>query len=188
MEKLFDLIKPLTDYIDSGKFFRQPLQWLYYAIGVLCALLPFYVIYEMADKYVFRYAEGKEMFALILILLGLFVVCFGSFLLWFNRAAKLPSLMHEDAKFVAVPAVANFIQTIGEFYGLFFGIFGFYACLILTIFDYYLPLPMINETGIAAMIMFPIIGYIVVVGCRYIAELVLSIADIANNTDKIANK
>ena len=187
-QKFFDIIKPLTDYIDSGKFFRQPLQWLYYVIGCLCALFPFYVIYELIDKYVFKYADGKETFALILVLLILIAVCFGSFLLWFNRAQKLPELLKPDSKFVAVPAVANFIQTSGEFYGLFLGVFGFLSSLILTLFDFYVPIPFMTEVGFGATVMFPIVGYVIVVGCRYIAELVLSIADIANNTDKIANK
>lgn len=191
MEKnFFNLIDPVTDYIDSGKFFRQPLQWLYYIIGVLCACAPLYLLYELIDNRFFKYAEGKEIFAVILIWIVLAAVCLGCFLLWFNRAKKLSGILTPGSKFVAVPAVANFIQTLGEFYGLFVGVFGFICCLLMALFDidFYMHGLFSPSASVLSAIIMAITGYVVIIVTRYIAELVLSIADIANNTDRLVKK
>ncbi|MBD5297979.1 MAG: hypothetical protein HDS21_07885 [Bacteroides sp.] len=188
--KFFNLIRPLTNYIDSGRFFSQPLQCIYYVFGILCLLIPFYVIYELADWGFFSYANGKELLSFFVVIIGLLGVCILCFLLWFNRAEKLSTLLSPNSKFVAVPAVANLIQTGGEVFGIFMGVFGFYCSLFYLLLDtrfFFIPND-IYHLGIMGVIVMPIFGYVIVVGSRYLAELVLSIADIANNTDKIANK
>lgn len=187
--KFFNLIDPLTNYIDSGKFFRQPLQWLYYLLGGICAFLPLHAIYIIIVSGILKFAAASAIFAILLVWIILCGVCLLCFLLWFNRAKKLPELLKNNSKFIAVPAVANFIQTFGEFFGLFTGIFGFLSMLILTVVDlpyFFYMVPTYPSIGSAFTML--IAGYITVVATRYLAELVLSIADIANNTARIANK
>ncbi len=188
--KFFTLIDPLFKYIDSGKFFRQPMQWLYYIIGVICLIAPLYLLYYLFDDNVFSYADGGECFAIILIWLVFAALCYGGFMLWFNRAGKLATILQPDSKFVAVPALANFIQTSGEFIGIFTGVFGFVSSIIISLFSTYIARYAFHSFGggesfISGLIML-ITGYIIVIASRYVAELVLAIADIANNTDKIA--
>lgn len=188
--KFFTLIDPLFKYIDSGKFFRQPMQWLYYIIGVICLIAPLYLLYYLFDDNVFSYADGGECFAIILIWLVFAALCYGGFMLWFNRAGKLATILQPDSKFVAVPALANFIQTSGEFIGMFFGLFSFASSIIITLFSAGIARYAFGSlnagsslgTGIGMLLG----GYIIVISSRYVAELVLAIADIANNTDKIA--
>lgn len=185
----FNLLKPLTDYIDSGRFFRQPLQWLYYVIGVLCVLSPLYLLYILIESRIFKYADGGDIFAIILILLIFSLVCFGGMLLWFARAKKLPELLPENSKFIAVPAFANFLQTTGEFLGLFIGVFGFLGGILCTLFGVGLgnEIPII-ASSLPASILCVIYGFLTVVGFRVISELILAIADIANNAEKLTNK
>lgn len=185
--KIFNLLKPLTDYIDSGRFFRQPFQWLYYLIGVLCVLSPLAFLYTLIESKVFRYADGGEIFAIILIWLIFGVVCVFGGLLWISRGKKLKELLPENSKFVALPCIANFIQTSGEFTGLFIGIIGFIGGVIGTIFGVGGHLPIVPAT-IPTSILSVIFGYLTIVFTRYVSELVLAIASIANNTEIIAKK
>lgn len=184
---LFNLLKPLTDFIDSGRFFRQPFQWLYYIIGVLCALTPLYVLYTLIESRIFKYADGGDIFAIILIWLVFGAVCIGGLILWFSRGKKLSEILPENSKFVALPCVANFIQTSGEFFGLFIGLFGFIGGVLSNIFGIGREFPIIAAT-IPTSILSLIFGYLAVVFSRYVSELLLAIAAIANNTEKMANK
>ena len=185
----FDLLKPLTDYIDSGNFFRKPFQWLYYTIGVLCAILPLYVLYLLLESRIFKYADGGDIFAIILIFFLFTAVCVMGFLLWFSRAKKLPELLPEGSKFVAVPGVANFIQTSGEFFGLLIGVFGFIGGILCSVFGLGLgrDIPIL-ATSIPMSFLSLLYGYLIIIFTRYISELILSIADIANNVEKLTKK
>ena len=135
----------------------------------------------------FRYADGGEIFAIILIWLILGVVCVFGGLLWMSRGKKLKELLPENSKFVALPCIANFIQTSGEFTGLFIGIIGFIGGVIGTIFGVGGQLPIVPAT-IPTSILSVIFGYLIIVFTRYVSELVLAIASIANNTEAIAKK
>lgn len=185
--KFFHLLDPVTDYIDSGLFFRQPLKWLYYIIGVCIALAPLYVLYQLVNA--FEYLKGSMIFTSLLVWLILAATCVGGGLLWFNRAEKLSTLLPTGSKFVAIPAIANFIRTAGEFVGLFIGIFIPIASIIIMIFasnDYMMSRYLPVSYSLLSVVMMIILGYLIVLISRYFAEMTLAIADIANKTDRIA--
>lgn len=186
-KNFFNLFDPVANYIDSGRVFRQPLQWLYYLIGGLCGILPLYAIYYIIDSRILKYAPGSVIFAVLLIWIILVVTCAVSLLLWFNRAKKLPSLLTDNSKFVAVPAIANLIQTFGEWIGIATALFGFPSCLIAALFASNYGIPYVSELGVAGAFECVIVGYIYLIISRYLAELILSIAEIANNSKKIAD-
>ena len=184
---IFNLLKPITDYIDSGRFFRQPFQWLYYFIGAVSALTPLYVLYILIESRIFKYAHGGDIFAIILIWVVFSACCVCGLFLWLRRGKQLKELLPENSKFIALPCICNFVQTSGEFFGLFIGIFGFVGGLLSNLFGIGQDFPLIAST-IPACVFSLIMGYVVVVFSRYISELILAIASIANNTEKIANK
>jgi len=189
-------LDPFFNYIDSGKFFRQPFKYLYYIIGVLCLIFPIYVLIKLIDSGIFSVFSASVIFAVILVWLLLVAVMIGLFMLWFNRAQRLNILLPEQTKFVAVPVLANFIQTLGEAVGLFVSVFGFVATLIVVLFSLaspeiqyvmgYVGLPVgVSFMGAVYLL---IVGVVIMLGSRFFSEMVLAIADIANKTDLIARK
>jgi len=98
-------------------------------------------------------------------------------------------------EFVATPIFSHFIQTLGEWFGTLFAIVGFAGLLISMILlgnDAYwflkligLRFPVLGWTGIFLL---PIIGYLIVILTRFLAEQFRALAAIANNTRKMKTK
>lgn len=187
MKKLFNLLDPVLNYIDSGSFFRQPFKWLYYVIGILNFTLPIGMIkslYQYSD-----YISGSAIFALILITLVTLAVAIVTCILWVKRASTLNLDATKGARFIAIPVMANFIQTLGEWLGIWIGIGGSICVLIAILLGgeyigYILPV----KISFVMFIAYIIIGYLTVVVFRFMAEIYLSIASIANSTRSIDKK
>lgn len=180
--KFFHLLDPVTDYIDSGRFFRQPLMWLYYIIGALTALFPLYALYVLCDEA--KWLDASDICRAIFLWLILTAVCVGLMLLMFNRASRLKTLMPTDSKFVAIPAIANIIRTFGEYFGIFIGVF--YSLAVLFTLDSSLSYMIGIYGGAVQFLYFIIAGFLLIVFTRFLSEAILAIAEIANKTDRIA--
>ena len=89
--KLFTFLDPLLGYIDNGRFFREPFRWLYVIFAVLNLLFPIAILVKVIDTGFFKFAEGKAIFAFILIFIILCGGAWASYLLWMNRKNKLKS-------------------------------------------------------------------------------------------------
>lgn len=194
-DKLFAFFEPLWQFIDSGSFYREPFRWLYVAIAVLNLLFPLVAIFGAIGSGVFEYIPGKVIFALILIFILMIALGIMSFVLWINRQKKLKELLCEDNEFVAIPMVSHFIQTVGEWLGFYIGLFGCVASLLFLLFG---GSEMMNQlggasllpwgTGVVMIIMYPIIGFLIVVSGRLLAELYRAMASIANSAKRISNR
>lgn len=193
-DKLLSFLDPVWRYIDNGSFFREPFRWLYIAIAALNLLFPFVVIFLSVESGIFKYMPGGAIFAFVLVFILLLALGAMSFLLWMNRQKKLKEMSHETNEFVAIPMVSHFIQTLGEWMGFYIGIFGCVASLLFMLFgggdmmgrvigDSLLPL----GTGIVMVIVYPIMGFLIVVSARLLAELYRALASIANNTKRISS-
>ena len=193
-DKLLSFLDPVWRYIDNGSFFREPFRWLYIAIAALNLLFPFVVIFLSVEGGIFKYMPGGTIFAFVLVFILLLALGAMSFLLWMNRQKKLKEMSHETNEFVAIPMVSHFIQTLGEWMGFYIGIFGCVASLLFMLFgggdmmgrvigDSLLPL----GTGIVMVIVYPIMGFLIVVSARLLAELYRALASIANNTKRISS-
>lgn len=185
--KLFTFLDPMLGYIDNGRFFREPFRWLYVIFAILNLLFPIAVLVKIIDMQFFRYAEGKAIFAFILIFIILCIGAWGSYLLWINRKNKLKEVIQEDNEFVAIPVVSHLTQTIGEWLGLYIGVIGTLCSLIVALFaanelKYVMPV----STGI--FFLMPIYGFLIVVFARLLAELYRALAVIANNTKKLTKQ
>lgn len=183
----FSFLDPLFRYIDSGKLFRQPLQFLYYAFGVLMALLCIYGLVELYDK--FRYADGIIYVYLILMTIVCVALAVFTVIFWFRRAGDLIKDMPENARFQAIPAVSNFLITWGEWIGIVGAVFTFCAfilsAIILSWSNYHAGEAFLSSLGGA--IVGPVIFYLILLFFRLIGEQILAIGVIANNVKRIAH-
>jgi len=181
-------IEPFLSYIDSGKLFRKPFAWLYVALAGINAVLPFYLLYKVINSGMFEYGGAKFIFAFIFAWLFLLVACWVGLQIWWNRKNKVLETSQDGAEFPATPVIAHLVQTFGEWFGAMIAIVGFGISLCVLIFG--------NEVGLLAdafgglyngalgLVLNPLIGFLIIVGFRYFAELLRALAAIANNTKK----
>ncbi|MDR2627101.1 MAG: hypothetical protein LBC40_03600 [Dysgonamonadaceae bacterium] len=187
-EKIFTFIAPFLSYIDDGKLFRKPFSWLYAALAAINVVLPFYILYKAIDADVFSIG-AKFVFAFLLVWLVVVAACWVGFQIWWDRRKKVLLTSSEGSEFPATPVISHFIQTLGEWLGVWVAIVGFGFSFIAWIFlgeeAAYLGnmtgLPF-SETGIAAMIIAPVTGFLIIVIARFVAEQCRALAAIANNT------
>lgn len=181
---LLEFIKPYLKLIDNGWLFCKPFKWVYIIIGAIIFLIPFYVFYEAIDSNFFKFANASMIFGFIFIWLILLVAGILSFQLWWDRANKLFENTLVSDEFVATPILANLVQTFGEWFGSYIGAVGFAIVLISLLFGASYDLGDFMKYGALGLIIFPVIGYTIIIFMRYLAELMRAIAAIANNTKK----
>lgn len=185
--KILNIIDPVLKYIDSGAFFRQPFKWLYILFGVLNITIPISFISIISDGW--RYMNGSTRFAAILIILISIALAYICFLIWFKRSQTLKLDAGESSRFIAIPVVANMLQTIGEWMVILIGVGGFAIVLIALIFaGDELRYVIGARINFVSLLVCPIFGYIIVVFSRFLAENCLALASIANSTKSIDKK
>ena len=181
--------KPYSDAIDNGTFFQKPTSWIYTLIGLLCLLGPLVVAVQAINNSFFD-LEGEYVFMGLLFWVIYSLVSLISFQIWMNRKNKLLELDGSKG-FLVTTIMANIISTAGECYGVVVGIMGFFASLCSLLFDEFrfitrefsglLPF---GEIGLVGLVLFPVVGYTIVISFRFVSELIMGIAQIARNTAK----
>lgn len=179
-------LDPIFNYLDSGKLMRQPFKFLYYALGIISAIIfLFYIknLYELTEFMNFLGTVWSIFMTIIVLLAAIFSCMF-----WFKRASNLDDYIPRNARFLAIPAVSHLIINLGEWVLIILGptsfIFGLTAALIF---------PIASEAGgsfFFKQFMIVAVGslvgsYIIMLICRLIGENLLAVANIANNTKKI---
>ena len=104
---------------------------------------------------------------------------------------KIDKLSSVGDEFIATPVFSNFIQTFGEWMGTYIGLVGFGFALLSTIilgeegnyFGNNIGIPYLR-TGWLAVIAMPIVGFLIIVFSRFLAEQIRALSSIANNTRK----
>ncbi|MDR2651062.1 MAG: hypothetical protein LBC68_01930 [Prevotellaceae bacterium] len=184
--KFFTFIKPYLSFIDSGKLYRKPFYWLYVVLAAANLLFPFYVLYEAIDSRMFSMGDAKFIFAFILIWLVMLAAAWVGFQIWWDRKDKVQNTTSEGADFPATPVISHLIQTIGECVGAWVAIVGFGSSLFTWILlgsgGWYNELPL--SGGFWGIIIFPVVGFLIIVFTRFVAEQIRALASIANNTKK----
>jgi len=189
--KFFTFLKPAIAYVDNGKLFREPFKWLYMLFAGLNLFLPLYALYKVIEmKDIFSFMSGKAIFGLILVWLIIAFAGWLGFQLWWDRKDKVISTTDDKDEFVATPVFAHFIQTFGEWLGLYVGVAGFLISLFSLLlgdegtflmsgvgFDAF-------GSGIIRVILMPVWGFLIIVVSRFIAEQSKALCAIANNTHK----
>ncbi len=186
--KFFNFISPYLKFIDSGNLFRQPFGWLYTLMAALNLLLPFYVLYQAIANHIFQ-LPAKYFFGFFFAWIIIAAACWIGFQLWWDRKAKVNATSSMGDDFIVTPVFAHFIQTFGEWLGTFVAIVGTLLSVFASIFlggqgsmlGQSLGLGFLN-IGFSAIIIMPIMGFIIIVVSRFLAELCRALAAIANNT------
>lgn len=187
MEKILSYLNLGIDFVDSGRFFRNPFKWIYYLIGIANFAIPFMLITNLINQS--KWMDGKTIFMLVLLAIFSLAVAFITCYWWFKRGNSLTVDAKAGSRFVAIPMIANITQTAGEVAGIWVGVFGFLVVLVSLLFAGSYEL---NEVsfgyGIWGLVIYPIFGYLIVLFSRFLAELYLALASIANNTRSIDDK
>lgn len=186
MEQITKYFNPLFDYLDSGKLFRRPLEFLYILLGVGTCVLG---IKEIVGNFEgFEYMPSMMKVYNILMVVVLLALCVYSLVFWLHRAGGVSKEKLDGTRFLAIPILANLLRSFGEWLGTVLAIFG--VCSgVLTILlltadggkDAFFG-------GLILLVGLPILGYLLLVLFRFIGEKALALATIANNTTDILNK
>jgi|GEM_PF-1528568 len=140
----------------------------------------------------------KAIIALVIFVLISLFAGLVNFQIFWDRRNKINSTSNENDEFCAIPAVAHYIQTIGEAVGSYVALMGFFTVLIALLFnvcfgEYGLNkffignLESLSENFIKGIFisLFPLfIGYGIILFFRVIGESIKAIVVIANNTKK----
>lgn len=191
--KFFSFINPYLSFIDNGNFFRKPFKWVYVISAIIDLLLPLYILIEMISNRLFS-IQFKYTITFLLVWVVIAFASWVSFQIWWDRRTKI-TFSSEDEEFVATPVLAHFIQTSGEAAGTWIGIAGCGIALFTSLFLGSQASMMSAQMGIPALglilgsgwtfiFIMPILGFFIVVGARFSAELIKALAAIANNTKK----
>ena len=115
--KLLTFIRPYLSFIDNGHFFRKPFSWLYTLLAIVNLLIPIYVFYQASDNRIF---DEPAKFVIVFLLLWVIVAFAGwvGFQLWWDRKSKIDMSSTAGDEFIATPALSHFIQTLGEWIGI----------------------------------------------------------------------
>lgn len=186
MNSIFNYLNLGVDFVDSGRFFRDPFKWLYYLIGVANFAIPVMMIYNLCESA--KYMPGKFIFMYILLSLFALAIAFVACYWWYKRGSSLDVDARQGARFIAIPMISNFTQTAGEVLGIWVGIYGFIVILISLLFGMSDGMYELGHYGVWGLIIMPIAGYLIVLASRFLAELYLAIASIANSTKSIEEK
>jgi len=190
MEKspLFTFTNPYLNYIGKGKIFEI----VYIVSAILSLLLPFLILYAVIDNDYFYNAGVNYVFAFIFMWLIIVFACWIGSLLWWNRRKRVAEVA--SSEFVAIPIISDIIQTSGEWLGTMIGIIGGCGGLLATIFlgndldalFWAMGLEFM-QFGMWTILIGPIVGFVIILLFRFLAELLRLFSSLVNNTKEIAN-
>jgi hypothetical protein len=187
--KLLEFYKPFLEYIDSGKLFRTPFGWLYAVLAAFNLLVPLVILYIAIDNRLFSMG-GAFFFAFVILWVVIAAASWLGAQIWWNRRQMLAAMTATDSDFVATPVYAHFLQTAGEWCGSWIAIVGAGAGLVSGIFlrdgglDYMLPIPFLSAGGFLSVLLMPVVGFLIIIVSRVIAEQVRALVAIAINTKR----
>lgn len=192
MEKFTSALNPVLKYIDSGKFFRQPFQWLYWLLAIASLAVP-YVYYKMTYEMTYEYdfsdyygftGHGNVPAAVLMTIVGAAAAVFSA-IYWIKRAQKLKDDNEEGQKFIAIPLLCSLIidaSILVIALTVIFAILSMLFAFFCTFESRYIERFLIN------LVACPVGGYLCALLVRALAENLLALAAIANNTKSIDNK
>jgi len=191
--KFFTFARPYLSFIDKGHLFKKPFNWLYTVMAIINLLVHLIILFTSIDNGVFK-LKFKVVLTFILIWLITAFASWISFQIWWDRRSKITYSTQENDEFVATPAFSHFIQTAGETYGTWIGLVGFGFALFTTIilggeasylsYQLGMPLGSLMGSGVAAIFIMPIIGFLIIILSRFVSEQIKALVAIANNTKK----
>jgi hypothetical protein len=179
--------KPYLDFIGKGKLFYL----IYTIMAIINLLLPFAVIFTVIQSDLAGIGGARFIFTFILSWIVITFACWIGFQLWWDRKSKVKYF--ENSEFVVTHIFSEIVQTFGEWAGTMIGIIGAGVGLIAAVIlgDYarylfrvigmgFLP------SGIIVVVAGPLIGFLIIIFSRFVAEQMRLLATLVNNTKYIA--
>ncbi|MBQ0141544.1 MAG: hypothetical protein KBT06_01875 [Prevotellaceae bacterium] len=132
-------LEKLTEVIDNGKFFREPMKLYYVMNGIAAFAVPAFFIKILTQLWsTLQYLNGWSKFmtelSLVLVLIWLIVLAYCALLYWLDRKKNLNKCVRIGDSIVAIPTIAHYIQCAGECFGIMLGLSVIGASFILYIF------------------------------------------------------
>ena len=177
---------------DDVPMVKRPLNML---MGVMTSIGCLFAIVGLITSGAFKYQAMYGVLASIFLI----VIAVFSVLFWINRSKRLKDTVQENDEIVAIPLVANFIQSVGECVGIIMG-------TAVAVMAFLIPLLAGNEAGymfrdfipfrsgemfvvaLVAPLFCIAYGFLIILMAHFWAELMLAVASIANNVKRLANK
>lgn len=176
--------RPYFALIDGGALFRKPFRILYMVLAALNLLSILGVLAVMFKGGVAGILIG---------LFGLFGLWIG-FQLWWDRKDRINQYVSPGSEFVALPVFAHFFQTCGEWFGTLMAIVGTGASLVMALLGRSgghgrspldLFTAMAGDAPLVGLIASPLLGFLIIILTRAIAEQIRALVAVANNTKAI---
>ncbi|HMQ76091.1 MAG TPA: hypothetical protein PKE21_10695 [Flavobacteriales bacterium] len=176
--------RPYFALIDGGALFRKPFRILYMVLAALNLLAILGVLAVM-----FKGGVG----GILIGLFGIFGLWIG-FQLWWDRKDRINTFVSPGSEFVALPVFAHFFQTCGEWFGTLMAIVGAGASLVMALLGRSgghgrSPLDLFTavagDAPLVGLIASPLLGFLIIILTRAIAEQIRALVAVANNTKAI---
>ncbi|MBK9075746.1 MAG: energy transducer TonB [Flavobacteriales bacterium] len=190
----------LMYWMDTGAFFRSPLHVIHVLTGALIMAVAlsaissgFYWTERFKGTAGQLVGSGGSLLVLVVSVfsVGLALVAFvGASIVWKRRK----DLRTEDvygSDFIVPPLVAHMIRTAGEAFGVMLALLGILASLLVTLLSLlvrvkdmipWLDLGELSAVPITGIVLAPLVGFLIVLVTRWIAETIHVAFAIANNT------
>lgn len=184
----FNFIAPFLNAIDNGSFFCKPMKILYGGMAILNALMPIYMLIGFMRQSIFR-STFKLIVIFGLVWLIVAIASWLSFQLWWIRKEQIEYFFFPGDEFMTTPIFSHFIQTFGEWLGIYLAVVGSLVSLMTTLFlgenaglfSSYLGFNFFN-VGLISTLLMPAYGYFIIITSRFIAEQSRALATIANQS------
>jgi len=183
-------LRPVFNYLDSGRIYGRGFELLYKLCGAVSLILPLYVMIEAIRNDLFD-AGGKVIVAFIFVWFAIAVSAFVGFQVWWIRSEQRPGAPHEDDAFGATEPVAHLLRTGAEWAGQFVMIVGFVGSLVLWVFlrdmtgglGGALPLVSLSPSPVTACVNV-ITGALIILVAHFTAEQARALVQIVRNTQR----
>jgi hypothetical protein len=188
--KFTGFIKPVLNLIDNGVIYRKGFWVLYLLNAIASLLIPLILLIYTIGSGILSYSSFGIVLGLILVWLCFAFSGWLGFQVFWNRMKKIDTLLKEDCDFVAIPLLADYIKTSGEFIGIV--TVSLVPCLVLlgiVATDIAKNIVPLADSGIALVfvsVLIGIQGYIIMLVAKFFSESITAFASIANNTKNLA--
>ena len=112
----------IANFIDNGKFFREPIVNLYRIMGIVTLIICFSIPILCGSAEIFKLA-GEDFLNIAVFYILMYAIGIIGLFFWLNRANMLRSKIRSGSDIVVMPIIADFIQTCAEWTGLFIMLF-----------------------------------------------------------------
>ncbi len=189
MKKFFDSLNAFLNLLDNGKFFRNPMKWLYAIFALLNVAAPIYLFINTV-----KYLDQIPAWDVIVFLIVWVILLVGFCLLglfWWLRKDQITEHNETFSEYPATPVFAHFLRTLGEWLGMLTGGVMFLVALatyVLSGFEggqsMFSSLMPMDADGIVSILMMPVFGFITILFFRFLSEMCRVRLTIAKNTNK----